>query len=383
MINELYLKNFKCFKNIHLPLSALTLLTGLNAAGKTSTLQALLLITQALEKNSSDSKIPLNGELVNLGSPGDVLFENAESNQICIKITSDSSRLEVNLNLESRNPDRSMNIENVNIEDLVSGFQANNDNIEDTLVLIKEQIKLNQFIKSLKNIVYLGISRVPLEQLYPIPCILKKDSANVGSFGQFAPWLFEVSKDELIDTKRLHPKETALNFRRQFNAWFNEIFPNAEADTMAVENTHFVKLLLRNNKQSEWRTPSNIGYGLSYAFPVLVAALLAKPGQILIIDSPEAHLHPQGQSRMGDFLAMISKCGIQVIIETHSDHLLNGIRIAVNKSSISNKEVSVLFFDSEREQVISPIMDSKGNLNEWPDGFFDQSEKDLSLLAGW
>jgi len=140
---------------------------------------------------------------------------------------------------------------------------------------------------------------------------------------------------------------------------------------------------------SEVYAPANIGYGLTYVFPILVAGLLSKKGQVLIIDSPEAHLHPMGQSKIGYFLAVMAAAGVQVIVETHSDHVLNGVRLAVSKHSISNDDVAIHFFSPSQSAsdpssvVTSPLIDIQGNLSEWPEGFFDQSDKDLATLSGW
>jgi len=117
--------------------------------------------------------------------------------------------------------------------------------------------------------------------------------------------------------------------------------------------------------------------------------LLARHGQLLIIGSPEAHLHPMGQSKMGGFLAKIAAAGVQVFIETHSDHVLNGIRIAVRNKVIEPKNVAVHFFNNavdiavDSARVVSMEVDPQGNLTEWPEGFCDQTEKDLADLAGW
>src|SRR5438046_1441121 len=79
---------------------------------------------------------------------------------------------------------------------------------------------------------------------------------------------------------------------------------------------------------SEYR-PTNVGFGITYALPIVVSILSARPGSLVIIENPEAHLHPRGQVRMGELLSLASTAGIQVLIETHSDHVLNGIRLAV------------------------------------------------------
>jgi predicted ATPase len=135
-----------------------------------------------------------------------------------------------------------------------------------------------------------------------------------------------------------------------------------------------------------WRRPANVGYGFTYVFPILIALLTAKEGQLLIIDSPEAHLHPSAQSQMGRMLGIFAATGVQIIVETHSDHLLNGARLAVKSGNLSPSELVIHFFTGITEKghgVVSPSIDKNGQLSDWPEGFFDQSEKDLTQLAGW
>ncbi len=108
-----------------------------------------------------------------------------------------------------------------------------------------------------------------------------------------------------------------------------------------------------------------------------------------MIENPEVHLHPQGQAKVGYFLARAAKAGVQVVLETHSDHVLNGVRRAVHDSVVASEDVRIHFFlpraeaeTNQSAQVVSPDLDRHGNIDHWPDGFFDQSEKDLSYLAG-
>ena len=72
----------------------------------------------------------------------------------------------------------------------------------------------------------------------------------------------------------------------------------------------------------------NIGYGISYTLPVIVALLSAQPGALVILENPEAHLHPGGQAALAKLIAKVASEGIQVIVETHSDHIINGILLA-------------------------------------------------------
>jgi predicted ATPase len=106
---------------------------------------------------------------------------------------------------------------------------------------------------------------------------------------------------------------------------------------------------------------------------------MSKAGDVLICENPESHLHPEAQSRLGMFLARVADAGIQVILETHSDHILNGIRVAVKKGIINNIDVAINSFD--RDHVVShPKIDKNGRIDLWPEGFFDQIDMDLGEL---
>jgi predicted ATPase len=116
----------------------------------------------------------------------------------------------------------------------------------------------------------------------------------------------------------------------------------------------------------------------------VVACLSAKKGGILLIENPEAHLHPQGQTSLGRLLGCCVQDGIQVIVETHSDHLLNGVRLAVKKGELPSGDVAIHFFTRSVEKgdvtVDSPKISNTGRLSSWPSGFFDEWDKSLDQL---
>ena len=89
---------------------------------------------------------------------------------------------------------------------------------------------------------------------------------------------------------------------------------------------------------------------------------------------------------MGQFLADAARAGHQLIVKTHSDHVLNGIRRSVKDGRLKPDQVTIHFFRSpfaEHSQVLSVALDDSGNLDAWPEGFFDQFDKDASYFAGW
>lgn len=369
MFTELFIENFKCLKQQSIPLAPLTLFTGFNAAGKSTTIQSLLLGSQMARKGIDCQGVPLNGELVKLGSVGDVLCQFADEREIRFTYSTNNSSGNLILDASAR------------VQSALPIKPASNlHNNADVMSL-------------LKNIIYISATRIGTLDVFPTPEDAQPIFADVGECGQFAPWWFDNHADDEIDSAKAHVDESALTMRRQFSAWSNELFPGSQANTVSIERTPLVRLELRKGMQEQWQRPANTGYGLTYAFPILVAGLLAKKGQLLIIDSPEAHLHPMGQSRIGYFLGAIAAAGVQVIIETHSDHVLNGVRLAIAKKAIAPDEVSIHFFSYSQStakgsspkasQIVSPQVDANGNLSEWPEGFFDQSDKDLAALSGW
>ncbi len=129
--------------------------------------------------------------------------------------------------------------------------------------------------------------------------------------------------------------------------------------------------------------PVNVGFGYSYALPIIVAGLIAQPGEILIVENPEAHLHPYAQSQITKFLVKVSANGVQVFIESHSDHVLNALRICVLDKMIATDELHVLYFGKGQPPEVTriPVQDD-GAIEVWPEGFFDQMDKDFSRLFG-
>jgi predicted ATPase len=172
----------------------------------------------------------------------------------------------------------------------------------------------------------------------------------------------------------------------QVEARMREFFTGCSLEVQQIPQANGVTLGLRTSDATDFHRPVHVGFGLTQVLPVIVAALSAEPKDLLLIENPEVHLHPAGQARMGGFLSKVAAVGIQVLVETHSDHVLNGIRRSVKAGVLSPEEVLVHFFrerDAEGEQVVSPTIDREGNIDAWPEGFFDQFDKDMNYFAGW
>jgi predicted ATPase len=387
ILRSIGVTNFKCFQTLRLELSQLTLFTGFNAAGKSTALQPILLLAQALQSDRASNVLSLNGPLVRLGMPSDVIASNLSSRSVIITIETEIDHAQWSLELPERSlaeTERELGVLRIaSAEYKAARSKAHKwkEAIWSESVPHPDRVDL-----IVAKTIYLSAVRAGTVTAFEAVDGGGHVHADVGIEGQFAPWWYAYSADEVVDGARRHPQERASSLRRQLDAHLADLFPGAQANAEHIARTSLVRLEFKTSTTSDWRRPANVGYGLTYAFPILVALLLAKPGQIVIIDSPEAHLHPRAQSKMGSMLARFAKAGVQVLVETHSDHVLNGVRLAVREGVIGSNDVAIHFFTGPTESrhgIISLRIDRNGTLDVWPDGFFDQSERDLTVLAGW
>lgn len=172
------------------------------------------------------------------------------------------------------------------------------------------------------------------------------------------------------------------------NLYIKDLFPGVEIVANSSEEMQTAQVQMRNSVHSEFGLSTNVGYGISYLLPIIVVGLMADKGSMMIVENPEAHLHPSAQSQIGKFLAMVAATGTRVVIETHSDHLVNGIQyyalshgkflpnVIINNFSIASKAES-----HKRYIKIDRIkLEGNGDYSCWPIGFMDQNKKDLYEL---
>ena len=133
--------------------------------------------------------------------------------------------------------------------------------------------------------------------------------------------------------------------------------------------------------------PVNVGYGYSYVLPIILQIVTAPANTLIIIENPEAHLYPGAQSRLVEFIiSYAQQKKLQLILETHSDHIINGLRISVKNSMINKNDVSILFFDRNGRECICPQIrqikvDKNGTLSDNPEDFMDEwTQQMLTLL---
>ena len=213
------------------------------------------------------------------------------------------------------------------------------------------------------------------------------ETIQVGVRGEFtAEVLVKLGQHE-VRKPLLHPHSEGESKRlaSQIEFWMRGLIPGIEIRSQPQPNTNVVTIELKmSGKTAEWSRPANIGFGVSHSLPIIVAGLLCPPGALFILDSPESHLHPAAQAYIARFLATLAAGGVQVIVETHSDHIINGIRLAaVDNHQLDREDVIIHNFctDSEGYFQVMPIeITATGSLSEWPRNFLDQTEQDLAAI---
>jgi len=238
--------------------------------------------------------------------------------------------------------------------------------------------------KRLRDATYITAERTGPREIYPLRD--RQNATLVGPQGEHAVSLLHWGRDEQVLADLALP-DVAKTRLRQVEARMQAFFPGCAFTVEQVSQANAVTLGLRTSEDTGFHRPIHEGFGLTQVFPIVVAALSAAEEDILLIENPEVHLHPAGQALMGQFLADVARAGVQVILETHSDHVLNGIRRSVKARRLAAEQVAIHFFrprsTAGETQVFSPVLDDSGNIDSWPEGFFDQFDKDMNYFAGW
>jgi predicted ATPase len=235
----------------------------------------------------------------------------------------------------------------------------------------------------LRDLTYITAERVGPREVYALED--RQVATVVGPSGEHAVSVLHWGRDEKV-LDDLVLKGSPNTRLRQVEERMRMFFPGCALVVQQVPQANAVTLGLRTSEDMDFHRPIHVGFGLTQVLPIVIAALSASEGDILLIENPEVHLHPAGQALMGQFLTDIAHSGVQVIVETHSDHVLNGVRRAVKAKRLSPEQVVIHFFrprSAESVQVVSPQLDSSGNIDIWPEGFFDQFDKDSNYFAGW
>ena len=368
MIEFINVKNFKTLLNASFPLRSLNLFSGLNGMGKSTLVQSLLLLRQSYERNTlKKSGLLLNGDYVNIGTGKDALSSFSEEEEIIFTVQWKGSEQPVRFEFEYRHDSDLLPLRNFGINGQAESLSLFNSNFQ-----------------------YLSADRLGPKSHHQLSDFHISDLKSLGHHGEFAVHFIAVhgAKDLEIDALQ-HSKAVSKTLLANVEAWMSDITPGLKIKSVAQPqfNSASLSYSFKQGKEvTEEFKPQNVGFGLSYVLPVVTSVLSAAQGDLLIIENPESHLHPAGQSLMGRLCAIAAKNGVQLIVESHSDHFLNGIRVAVKQKMVDASDVKVFFLQRDinnpvhASEVMYPNIDTEGRIDCWPNGFFDQWDKELDQL---
>jgi len=363
MITAVRIENFKAFTDVALDISPLTLFTGKNGMGKSSFIQSLLLLRQSYLEDKSLSELTINGKLVSIGIGKDLLNIHAVDDIVRFGLQFNSEVFDLSYtavaSLDKLIADKTSDLTNIHLQALFTNhFQ------------------------------YLNAERIVPSRTYAASPSAVEISRSLGEKGQYTVHFLDKYKFEPLRNPSInHPNAKSMTLLDNVNAWLSEI-----SSEVRVKPRYHPDLLISTLSfeflEGTDTTPEfaslNTGFGLTYVLPVIVAILSAESGDLLIIENPESHLHPQGQATLGRLLAMGAAAGIQILVESHSDHLFNGMRVAIKEGILSENDFSVYFFSRESEyhsvNIDQPLVDSNGRLSYQPSGFFDEYGKQLGQI---
>ena len=381
MIDNIRIQNFKSHKDTTLELKNLTVLCGVNGVGKSSAIQILLLLREAFVKDKSFDVLDLKSNSVKIGTVNDAIYEFSESDSFQIELV--ATLREYRFRFEAKTED---------------------EKVKSFINLDKKRLKIPSGFESESvfntNFQYISAYRLGPQTQYKkedkIIEIYKQISDIDGNAEYFVHFLDRYRNNEVL------PEicKNSLNFNDLFSqviAWEKEISEGVNIDIQDLGKLGYVlKYSFDTEKSVSKRTKNfeatNVGFGISYVMPILVAILSAQKNALIIIENPEAHLHPNGIAKLTELICLASQAGIQIILETHSDHIINGILVQCKKfeegdKGISRDNVSIYHFDRDETEHCTKAtkveIEEDGKIRYPPKGFFDQFTIDRKFLMGF
>ncbi|VAW46539.1 hypothetical protein MNBD_GAMMA02-1693 [hydrothermal vent metagenome] len=368
MLEYIGIKRFKTLLDVNFPLNSLNVFSGLNGMGKSSVIQVLLLLRQSYEKNALASKgLLLNGDYVHLGTGVDALSISGDTDTINFIFKWQES------------------VESINFD---FGYEQDSDLLP--IIDFHADTEFSSLSLFNNHFRYLDADRLGPQNNHQLSEYHIRDLNSLGNHGEYTVHFIAMNGLNDLNISHLqHKNAVAGTLLANIEAWMSDISPGIRIKATAQPKFNSATLsysFVQGNETTSEFKPQNVGFGLSYVLPVVTSILSAKYGDMLIIENPESHLHPAGQAVMGRLCALAAHNGVQLIIESHSDHFLNGVRVAVKDDIISSDKVALFFLQRSSEannhasNVIYPKIDSDGRIDQWPEGFFDEWDNQLDRL---
>ena len=371
MLTNIKINNFKSLIDLDLRCAPLTLLTGMNGAGKSSVFQALLMLRQTFQSGGLEAgQATLNGPYISLNTD----IHRTQSSIVDLELMHTDVRRPCEISLSAGSPYRPR--------------RDWNDPDAHGPWVVREPPTRTSIPDDWRDVPPLGgdLVYVSADRSGPLVSYARSDlnaqNKDLGTRGEFVINYLSNTGVGDLPQRDIRALGEYLSLSDTVDYWLGEISPGATLKIEDWEDDKPISAYFSFDGSIGSGFPAvNVGFGLTHCLPVIVALLMPRSTQCLI-ENPEAHLHPRGQSTLAELAARAVKSGVQVFVETHSDHFIDGIRVAVREGVLSPNEVVFHYFERQGDEttVTSPVIDSDGRLSEWPAGFFDQHEMNLVRL---
>lgn len=351
MIHNIQISGLKSIRDMSLKCKNLNILVGTNSSGKSTVLQAILLLAENIE-----TPCGVNGSLVSLGEFEEARCWNSKEKKIQIKMQIDNESVSWSIYME----------DDVLKMDITPG--------DPSIIPFREKLNYHK-----GKLSYLSCNRIGARDIYEKNLVSFQE---IGVNGEYALDFLQRRKNIPVSNEICKYTEL-ITLSNQVNGWLNYIV-GANITVEDIIGTDVVKASYKIGNQRAAR-PKNVGSGVSYLISILVLCLSSKQGDIMIIENPEIHLHPLAQSRVCEFLYYIASRGRQIFVETHSDHFFNAIRAGIATETMNPDKVQVNFISLDEEFCTQNTVVEFGKrgkvLNPQKD-LFDQFDNDLNRMLG-
>ncbi len=432
MLTELRFSNFKSWPHVNLQCGRITGVFGTNSSGKTSLLQFLLLLKQTKDATDRAIALELNGDLVELGTIRDAIHKHDENRSIEFSLTlqlesartlidasdkrtsaitqSDALSLAADIGVRRRAPFTRMiaytfGAMTFALEGRDGGSQAfdlradaqNGGNSAFRFVRtqgrawqlpgpIKSYAFPDQartffqnsgflaeleaiYEEALDNIYYLGPLRHPPERDY---LWARSRPTDVGTSGEKTIDAI-LSATEAKETRNVKPKAHHMPFQEMIAYWLRKM---GMIDSFRVEEiadgSNLWRAYVRTRPGASEVQLTDVGFGVSQVLPVITLLQYVPEGSTVILEQPEIHLHPLAQAELADVIIQAATHRkVQVILESHSEHLLLRLQRRIADQTVSTDDVKLYFCDAPRGlSTLTPLdIDLYGNIHNWPEKF--------------
>lgn len=436
--------NFKCFRKLDVSFSRITLLTGENSSGKSSLIYGILSVFQS---DAFPFRLSPNGKYVNMGDFTEMSFNGLKNKRIelgiCLtdraegeqkfetawvldrrnnmprldrlraitelldlEINADGSQYVLRVSLDQKNIAESKELE---VGRLVGELFASLSEIidEDADSETETLQKLKQGLMEFKEVESLGLASLDAKELsnklslgtnYLISvCMqgLRRLDNNLNFVGSFRlqperAYYQRSKSDYKVDKHGENYPDQILNWERRQSPKFKELKSILrELNLLRTIRTRKLRsgrfeLRVQAKSRGAWASLADVGFGISQFLPIIVADLQLPDDSTLVLAQPEIHLHPSVQAAIADYLVtQINEHEKSYIVETHSEYLLNRIRLAIVKGQLEPSDVSVYYFENSADGSIMHSIEftKDGQIRNAPKGFFETHMMDVMDIA--